>query len=154
MIGDPHWSNIEERLEEEKYFVSPEAKRIISLNKDKVVGLQEMELFLFEIDNISPKTVSSLDNFFSQAEIYGYGRCPMEVGPYLRLAVKNQNPGYEFCVGMDPVEDSFGSQVLFSIKQTGQYEKGTRRVLGVVKADSSYIGGLSPKRRIFLSKLS
>lgn len=152
IVGNPSWSDIEDELKARNFYTSPEAKRIIGLNKDRIVGLQEIELYLFKVHDISPEKISSPANFFSQAEFYGYGQCPMEIGPYSRLAIQVQNPGDEFCIGMEPIEDSFGNPAMFSIKQTGQYE-GTYRGLGVVKADSSYRGGFSPESRIFLRKI-
>ena len=76
----------------------------------------EVRLLVFTTEALTGKSEgASVEEVFEGAARLGLKECPPEVAWRLRLECLDQPPGDEFYIGMNPVEDSGGSLLIFSI---------------------------------------
>lgn len=66
------------------------------------------------------KGTSAIEQIFARANELGWDLCKPEVGPYLRLADKDQSLGNWYVIGMNPITDSHGRPSVFVLARLGR----------------------------------
>jgi hypothetical protein len=159
-VGGINWPDLQSKIEEGKYQITASARKIMNMPtiEPTLAESKEIELFSFLVKDITPKEEwVSPAKFYAKAEYLGYGPCPMEVGPYLRLAIQKQRPGEEIYIGMKPVAvpDAPNHPMIFCVRQDGviYHDRNIGRWLSAVHADADHKGGFAPNNNVVLTKL-
>ena len=97
-------------LKNKKQFIHPVNKRHREAEILALVRLRVRDLGFTK----NPTTKKLL----ARAKALGLDLCPPEVGPYLRLADKDQPPGWYY-IGMEPVAVTVGHPNVFSLGRDG-----------------------------------
>lgn len=96
--------------------ISSWANDIIGKPEFKVVAEEiEIELVKITVGNLGFENGAQRNQIYERAQELGLKLCPAEVGPQLRLQYKNQEPGEEIFVGMEPIRASDGFPNIFSV---------------------------------------
>lgn len=105
-------------LQDDDFKVSEYANQI--LNEVKIgKKITELELVMVTQADLGFTEGTTFEKMIARAKEHGMEECPAEVGPYLRLAYKDQPKGEWLRVAMKPVIGSDGGLGVFSVGRDG-----------------------------------
>lgn len=88
---------------------------------------KSFKLVSFSVENLGLPDGVSTQEIFNKAQKLGLELVPAEIAPQLRLQYKNQPIDEELVLAMEPLADSNGDNLLFSIHQKNKPWLGTTR---------------------------
>lgn len=77
----------------------------------------EQELVKLSVAELGFKNGATRKDIYARANELGLALCPNEVGPQLRLQYKDQPKGGGILVAMEPITDSDGDRLVFSVER-------------------------------------
>jgi len=129
-IGGMTAEELERALDRDKINVANYARSMLKNRKEFIDPVNEREserggrtaetlhLVWLRVRDLGFTSAPTTTELFARAKERGLELCPPEVGPYLRLANKDQPPGWYY-IGMEPVADSVGDPRVFYLARFG-----------------------------------
>jgi len=129
-IGGMTAEELEKALDREKILVTPFARSMLRNEKEFVIPVNKREqerggkraetlhLVRLRVRDLGFTHYPTTTELFARAKEFGLDLCPPETGPYMRLAHKDQPPGWYY-IAMEPVTDSLGNPDVFRLGRRG-----------------------------------
>ena len=147
-IGGTAKTGLQRRLKSEGFHISASALDIMGKDAFRINPQQEVSLVRPALADLGFKNLATFKEIISRAREFGYGLCPAEVGPYLRLLETDQPLGNRYWVAMEPIVGSDGHRHVFYVGRSGS---GKRWLNTYCVYDGSR--WLTDSRFVFLSRL-
>lgn len=112
IIGDKSKEKILKELD--NFEVSGWAKEMIN-NVEFGIERQELELVRTTLGELGFTDYPTTKELMARITEKGFGLCPQETGPYLRVAYDDQSPGEWLYVMSEPISGADGNSYVFSL---------------------------------------